>query len=128
MTVAPSIKILLNQCTNQSKNCQHIAFLSPITDEQQLKRPKTFRKSYIGDYKTEAVALSPSKATNFIEVAQNRLADTRKKLRLERQKCRRLLKKVTTAEALLSELKEKQLITESTSDILQVRQCFYFFI
>ncbi|XP_046983542.1 THAP domain-containing protein 2-like isoform X2 [Schistocerca americana] len=83
------------------------------TNNQPLKQRKS-RKACMCDYHKE--------------VAKDGLESTIKKKLVHRQKSQREVKKGCTAQALLSDLKQKQIITESIGEMLEVDLCPHTFI
>ncbi|XP_049769899.1 THAP domain-containing protein 2-like isoform X2 [Schistocerca cancellata] len=84
------------------------------TNNQPLKQRRRSRKACMCDYDKE--------------VAKDGLESTIKQKLVHRQKSRREVKKGCTAQALLSDLKQKQIITESIGEMLEVDLCPHTFI
>ncbi|XP_047101644.1 THAP domain-containing protein 2-like isoform X2 [Schistocerca piceifrons] len=84
------------------------------TNNQPLKQRRRSRKACMCDYHKE--------------VGKDGLESTIKKKLVHRQKSRREVKKGCTAQALLSDLKRKQIITESIGEMLEVDLCPHTFI
>lgn len=77
------------------------------------------RKYYLGDF-TENDLASPKKAKQVLTIAKKNVADYRKKIKNLNKKTKRMKKKITSMKELFTELKNKSLIVDSASKVLEV--------
>lgn len=90
---------------------------STTTVANNVKHPR-----YIGDLKVEHF-ISPRRASRNLTFVKNKHHETIKKLKITREKARRLQNRVKTYEDLIKVLEQKNLISENASHILQVFKC-----
>lgn len=88
-------------------------------EKTPIKRPRFSEPRYLGEVRSPHVA-TPRRAKRCINLAKHRIMVLSNKVKLLRQKNRRLLKKVGTLEDLINHLKNRNFLSENTAESLMV--------
>lgn len=85
----------------------------------EVGRQSTKKFRYMGDFEEKDMN-SPTKARKFLKIASNVVEKKDLKLKDLKKKNKQLEKRVASLEQILDDIKKKDLVSDTASDILQV--------